>query len=96
MAIGAIRCIYDHDLSVPEDVAVMGMDDIPQAQYLNPPLASISAQIQAQCRMATQMLLDIINRESPCQTIQADARFHLRASFQISKESRKPFDPTKR
>lgn len=52
MAIGAIRCIRDHGLSVPEDVSVIGMDDITQAAFLNPSLSSIRFPTQACCEAA--------------------------------------------
>ncbi len=82
MAIGAIRCICDRGLRVPEDVAVLGMDDIPGAAYLNPPLASISSQTEQLCRMAVAAVLDVINgKEAERQT--AGGTFHLRRSFEL-------------
>ncbi len=83
MAIGAIRCINDHGLRVPEDIAVMGMDDIPQAPYLFPPLASITSQTEQRCQMAAKFILQMINgQEAPhLQVVQAQLKF--RKSFQI-------------
>ncbi len=83
MAVGAIRCIYDHGLSVPEDIAVLGMDDIAEAKYLNPPLASISQCTQEVCRLAVNMIISRINGEDiPCQKT-VDSVFCLRKSFEI-------------
>jgi DNA-binding LacI/PurR family transcriptional regulator len=42
MAIGLIRALRESERSVPGDVSVMGMDDIPSAAYLNPPLTTIA------------------------------------------------------
>ncbi len=83
MAIGAIRCIYDHGLSVPEDIAVLGMDDIVEAKYLNPPLASISMCTEEICRLAAETIVGRINGEDvPCQKT-VDAVLCLRKSFEI-------------
>ena len=83
MAIGAIRCIYDHGLSVPEDVAILGMDDIMEAEFLNPPLSSISACTEEICNTAAEMVLRCIDGDySHCQKT-VEGVFHLRRSFEI-------------
>lgn len=83
MAIGAIRCIYDHGLKVPEDIAVLGMDDIPEAGYLNPPLASVSTHTEELCRLATEAVIKKINGEELAEP-EIMASFNLRRSFEIS------------
>lgn len=83
MAIGAIRCIYDRGLSVPEDVAILGMDDITEAEFLNPPLASISPCMPEICHAAVDMILRRIDGDrSNCQQT-VDAVLRLRKSFEI-------------
>ena len=57
LAMGAIRCAYDHGLSVPEDVAVLGMDNIHETAFLNPPLSSIDPRIDEACRLAADALM---------------------------------------
>jgi len=42
LAIGAIRVLNDEGLRVPEDVSVVGFDDIDIAKYMNPRLTTIS------------------------------------------------------
>jgi len=84
MAIGAIRCIYDHGFSVPEDIAILGFDDISQAKFLNPSLASIAAPVEQLCKLATDAVLQQINGKSAEQQQTLEAKFHLRKSFEIS------------
>lgn len=83
MAIGAIRCIYDRGLSVPEDIAVMGMDDLYEAKYLNPPLSSIDYPIDRACTLAADALLaELMGQPHAKQEVVA-ASLHLRRSTEI-------------
>lgn len=41
MAIGAMRCLKERKLRVPEDVSVMGVDDAPAAAFTNPGLTTV-------------------------------------------------------
>ena len=46
IAIGAMRALAEHGRKVPEDVAVVGFDDIPAASLANPPLTTIMQDIR--------------------------------------------------
>lgn len=83
MAIGAIRCIADHGLRIPEDIAILGMDDIPQAPYLNPPLASIDSQVDALCALAATTVIAQINGNPVPASQRFPSSFKLRRSFEI-------------
>lgn len=83
LAMGAIRCAYDHGLSVPEDIAVLGMDDIHEAAYLNPPLSSINFHIDDACRMAAEALLNLMMGEPYTVEAVVSAQLHLRVSTDI-------------
>ncbi len=41
MALGAIRALHEAGLTVPQDVSVVGFDDIPEAAYFTPPLTTV-------------------------------------------------------
>lgn len=43
IALGAIRALYENGLKVPEDVSVIGFDDISVASFSTPPLTTIHA-----------------------------------------------------
>lgn len=47
MAIGAIGALREAGLGVPEDVSVVGFDDIPMARYFSPPLTTVRAPLHA-------------------------------------------------
>jgi DNA-binding LacI/PurR family transcriptional regulator len=57
MAIGALRAIKDAGRGVPDDVAVIGFDDIEISQHTEPPLTTIHQDIAVQARMMVELLL---------------------------------------
>lgn len=63
MAIGAIKAIKDSGLRVPEDISIIGFDDISIAKYLDPPLTTIKQDKNVIGRQAAMLLLDEINDE---------------------------------
>jgi len=60
-AIGAIRAFLDAGLRVPEDVSVVGFDDIQNAAYYNPRLTTVRQPLREMGRIAARLLLDRIN-----------------------------------
>ena len=46
MAIGVIRALIEAGARVPEDVSVVGYDDIPSAEFLNPPLTTVAQEFE--------------------------------------------------
>ena len=59
-AIGAIRALKDHGLRVPEDVSVVGFDDVLAAAYYNPSLTTIRQPLQQMGIVAARILLQRI------------------------------------
>jgi len=57
-AIGAIRALRDANLDVPEDVSVMGFDDIQVAAYHNPRLTTIRQPLRHMGETAARILLE--------------------------------------
>ena len=57
MAIGAIRCIFDHALKVPDDIAVMGLDNIKESAYLVPSLSTVDSLTKEKCRIISNELI---------------------------------------
>ena len=61
MAFGAIRAIKARGLRVPEDVSVVGFDDIRLARYWDPPLTTIAQPMADIGREAMSLLIEILN-----------------------------------
>jgi len=65
-AIGAIRALKDVSLRVPEDVSVVGFDDIQSAAYSTPSLTTVRQPLLEMGKRGAQILLErIANREAP-------------------------------
>lgn len=57
MAIGLLSALRERDLRVPEDVSIVGFDDVPEAPYLFPPLTTVRQDFAALGQMMMQKLL---------------------------------------
>lgn len=84
LAIGAIRCLSDYGYRVPEDVLVLGMDDIPEAAYLNPPLSSIASNIDEVCEAAATTLTNMIMGKPYNNNTVIESTLRLRKSTEVS------------
>jgi LacI family transcriptional regulator len=60
MAIGAIRALQEHGLRVPDDVSVVGFDDIPEAAFTNPPLTTVRQEFDQMGQQGVEYLIEII------------------------------------
>ncbi len=78
---GALRALSDAGLRVPEDVSLVGYDDIPMARFLVPRLTTVTKDISMLGRAAVKLLLARINEpERPPQVEQHPARLIIRES----------------
>jgi LacI family transcriptional regulator len=61
MAMGAMLAIHEARLRIPQDIAIAGVDDIPAARLVNPPLTTINQFQENIGRQAAEMLFERIN-----------------------------------
>jgi DNA-binding LacI/PurR family transcriptional regulator len=60
MAIGVIRALTEAGRRVPDDVSVVGFDDIPVAAYVTPPLTTVRQPFDAVAREGLRLLVQAI------------------------------------
>ncbi len=60
-AIGVLKSLHEHGIQIPEEVAVIGFDDLGFAPFLNPPLTTVRAPTEQVGRIATERLFGILN-----------------------------------
>ena len=64
MALGALHAVRAHHLRVPEDISVVGFDDIAMAVHTNPPLTTIDQPKYRMGRLAMRILRQAINGQT--------------------------------
>ena len=63
MACGALSAVRKANRKCPEDLSIIGFDDIPMARYTEPPLTTIRQPAQAIGRGTVELLLGILNNQ---------------------------------
>jgi DNA-binding LacI/PurR family transcriptional regulator len=63
MALGAMEAILDAGLRVPQDISIVGLDDIVVSAHIRPPLTTVAVPKFQLAKEATELLLGLINEE---------------------------------
>lgn len=61
MAAGVLRAAAELNLAVPDQLSLIGIDDIPMASYLSPPLTTLRQDFAEIGRLAAQLLIEAVN-----------------------------------
>jgi LacI family repressor for deo operon, udp, cdd, tsx, nupC, and nupG len=81
MAMGALEAIRQRGLRCPQDVSLVGFDDIRFAQYLHPQLTTVSQPMEQIGHEVVRLLLDILaDRASALQNVTLPHRLVVRSS----------------
>jgi LacI family transcriptional regulator len=81
MAIGVMAAASERGTRVPEDLAVVGFDDIPTARYLQPALTTVNLAIFEQGVKAVELLIEqITDPEAPARTVTIPTTLVVRRS----------------
>lgn len=83
MAIGFLRAMNEHGLRAPQDIALVGFDDIPVARYLQPPLSTVHVSRTDWGAQAAARLIDFLEHEVPFPVERIPVRFIARESSRI-------------
>jgi DNA-binding LacI/PurR family transcriptional regulator len=65
MALGLLRALAEHGRRVPDDISVVGFDDIPESAYFLPPLTTVRQDFGELGRRALATLVDMIDGRPP-------------------------------
>lgn len=81
MALGALQAFREHGLRVPQDVAVVGFDDIPSAPYFDPPLTTVHQPSYKLGQIGIRFLIDLINGQpAPTEPVRLETKLVIRRS----------------
>jgi len=65
MALGAMEAILDAGLRVPQDISIIGLDDIVVSAHIRPPLTTVAVPKFQLAKEATELLFGLIHAEHP-------------------------------
>lgn len=77
MALGLLRETYRRGIRVPDQLAVVGFDDIPESAYFHPSLTTISQDLQLLGEQAVQSMVEMIQSRQQNQPMIAQSKFIL-------------------
>jgi DNA-binding LacI/PurR family transcriptional regulator len=80
IALGLIRALSEAGRRVPEDVSVIGFDDVPESGYFLPPLTTVRQDFSELGRRALASLVGRISGGSPGSHVRVPPEFVVRAS----------------
>lgn len=75
MALGLLRALQQAGHRVPEDISVIGFDDIPEAEYFGPPLTTVRQDFDELGRRALRALIGIIDAPATAPPAPAEAPY---------------------
>lgn len=79
MALGAIHAIRKAGLRVPQDISVIGYDDLPLTAYFDPPLTTIRQPIDKFGQIGTQLLIEMTKKpDTAPKVVQLDPTLVIR------------------
>lgn len=91
MTIGALHALREADVSIPDQVSIIGFDDLDFAKLINPPISVISRDARLQGSQAMELMIRQLNGGSATQPEHSMVDVHLveRGSCAPPRESQK-------
>lgn len=80
MAIGAAKAIRERGLKIPEDISILGFDDIDYAAYYNPPLTTVHQPVDRIAQAAAEIMIGILDEHEAHQHVVFETNLVIRES----------------
>ncbi|MGD8457449.1 MAG: LacI family DNA-binding transcriptional regulator [Anaerolineales bacterium] len=95
MTLGALQMIHERNLNIPDQVSLIGFDDMAWASSLRPPLTVLAQPVYEMGITAARLLLDRIKEaEGPFQRVIFEAKLIIRASCRCAKDQSNSLNET--
>lgn len=65
VAFGAMAAIRERGLAIPQDIALVGFDDVPVSRYIEPSLTTIQLPVMDLAKRACEMVVCLVHGEQP-------------------------------
>lgn len=83
MALGAMECLREMGLRIPQDVSLVGFDDIPQMSITHPKITTVHQPLDEMARTAVKLLLEQLeNPDTPPRRVTLETHLCIRDSCQ--------------
>ncbi len=86
-ALGALRQVRASGLRVPQDISLIGFDDLYIAQYTDPPLTTVRQPMRQMGRMAMETLLHLLAGSESVHSVKVPGELIIRESTAPPRES---------
>jgi LacI family transcriptional regulator len=80
MAIGAMGAIKERKLRIPEDISIIGFDDIPEAAFINPSLTTIRQPAFGRGKKTADIIIKMLNKETDVKSVIYGVKLIIRNS----------------
>jgi DNA-binding LacI/PurR family transcriptional regulator len=81
MALGALRALHAANIRVPEEISIVGYDDLPESRFFEPPLTTVHHDFVAEGEYCVRTLLRMISQET------VDTTLHVLSPDLVVRES---------
>jgi len=85
-ALGIMKAIYECGLKIPDDISLIGINDIPTAQYTFPPLTTVKLYSEFMGETAVELLRERLEYRKIPKKVTIPSHLILRGTCRISKE----------
>lgn len=80
LAFGVMQAMKEHNLRIPQDMALVGCDDVDACKYTVPPLTTVRQDTDKIGRLAALMLFDMINKQINPTAVMVESELIVRES----------------
>jgi LacI family transcriptional regulator len=81
MAFGVMESVRDHGWRIPDDISIIGFDDIPQCLMAHPPLSTVRQPLQEMGRTAVRMLFKAMDSpDQPPERVRLNTQLVMRGT----------------
>ncbi|MDH8679901.1 LacI family DNA-binding transcriptional regulator [Fusibacter bizertensis] len=80
MAIGAAKAMYEKGIKIPDDISLIGFDDIDYAEFFNPPLTTVHQPVEEIAESTADIMIGILDDNLKHQHIIFDTEIVIRNS----------------
>jgi LacI family transcriptional regulator len=79
-ALKLLSALHQLGINVPDDLGIIGFDDIPFASISNPPLSTVAVPYEQMGQLACAMLMQQLSTETPSASISLEVKLTLRST----------------